>query len=219
MRKRKKRYAIAICLCVLGLLTVLGVVWLSGAQAGAGENLALRKGVIATCDSTENDELSADKAIDGNATELSSRWSSENNREDASHYIELEFPEEISVSFVVLRWERRNVLSYALEGSLDGEEWENLRHFDVAPETKNQEIVLDEPVRLRYLRLSTYKVSDNAEHYYDLYQNVSLYEFEVYGDKPAAYCLGRAAVGHREDGSRYLILPDAPEIGIQCLPD
>lgn len=211
MRKRKKRYAIAICLCVLGLLTVLGVVWLSGAQAGAGENLALRKGVIATCDSTENDELSADKAIDGNATELSSRWSSENNREDASHYIELEFPEEISVSFVILRWERRNVLSYALEGSLDGEEWENLRHFDVAPETKNQEIVLDEPVRLRYLRLSTYKVSDNAEHYYDLYQNVSLYEFEVYGDKPTAYCLGRAAVGHREDGSRYLILPDAPE--------
>ena len=38
------------------------------------------------------------KRIDGDDETLSSRWSSENNWEDASHYIELEFPEEISVS-------------------------------------------------------------------------------------------------------------------------
>ena len=37
------------------------------------------------------------------------------NWEDASHFIELEFPEEISVSFVVLKWERTNVTAYRLE--------------------------------------------------------------------------------------------------------
>lgn len=216
MGKRKKKYAIIICLCALGLLTALNVIYLyvaymHGSQAGTNGNLALQKGVVATCDSVENDGLSADKAIDGNAAELSSRWSSENNREDASHYIELEFPEEISVSFVVLKWERRNVTSYALEASMDGEKWETIRRFDAAPETKDQEIVLDEPVQVKFLRLSTYEVSDNAAHYFDLYQNVSLYEFEVYADKPAAYRLGKAAIGHREDGGRYLMLPDAPE--------
>ena len=46
-------------------------------------------------------ELSADKVIDENDTDMKSRWFSENNREDAFHYVELEFPEEISVSFVI----------------------------------------------------------------------------------------------------------------------
>lgn len=124
-------------------------------------NLALRKGVIATSDSTENESLSAYMAIDGDDSTLSSRWSSENNWEDASHYIQLEFPEEISVSFVVLKWERRNAVSYALEGSLDGETWTVLQSFDTAPEMKHQEIALEEAARVRFLRLSTYAVSMN----------------------------------------------------------
>ena len=67
----------------------------------ANPNLALKRGVKATCDSVEQEALSAPMAIDGNDTDRASRWSSENNREDASHYLQLEFPEEISVSFVV----------------------------------------------------------------------------------------------------------------------
>lgn len=174
-------------------------------------NLALMKGVIAVCDSTETEELSADKAIDGDAETLSSRWSSENNWEDPSHYIELEFPEEISVSFVVLKWERRNAVSYALEGSLDGDAWEVLRSFDKAPEAKNQEIVLDEPVTVRYLRLTVDEVSRREEDYSNLYQNVSLYEFEVYADKPAAYQVQAPVIETAADGSRHLSMPQAPE--------
>ena len=209
--KKKKRYAAVLVLCGLAAVTVLGTILLYGIRAGSSDNLALQKGVIATCDSMENETLSAYGAIDGNDTDRASRWSSENNREDASHYIELEFPEEISVSFVILKWERRNVTSYALEGSYDGETWETLASFDRAPEYKNQEIALEDPAVVRFLRLSTYEVSRSEADYSDLYQNVSLYEFEVYADKPAAYRLGEPTVEYAEDGSRYLKAPEAPE--------
>lgn len=211
MGRKKRKYVIIICAGVFAAVIAVGIaVWLGGRGNGSA-NLARRKGVVATCDSTENEELSAYKAIDGNAEDRFSRWSSENDREDASHYIELEFPEEISVSFVVLKWERRNVTSYALEGSVDGETWDVLQSFDTAPETKNQEIALEDSVRVKFLRLITYAVSAREEDFSDLYQNVSLYEFEVYADKPAAYLLGEAAVGYGEDGSRFLIVPEAPE--------
>lgn len=180
-------------------------------SAQESPNLALMKGVTATCDSTEKEELSADMAIDGDDETLSSRWSSENNWEEASHYIELEFPEEISVSFVVLKWERRNAVSYALEGSLNGSDWAVLKSYDTAPETKDQEIVLDEAVRVRYLRLSVEEVSKRKEDYSNLYQNVSLYEFEVYADKPAAYQVQAPVIETAADGSRHLSMPQAPE--------
>ncbi len=210
MDRKKKRSVIIICVCVLAALTVLAAVALTVRRAGQSDNLALGRGVVATCDSTENEELTADKAIDGDDAERSSRWSSENDRENAFHYIELEFPEEISVSFVVLKWERRNAISYVLEGSLNGEDWGTLRAFDTAPETKEQEIALDKPVTVRYLRLRTFAVSKNPEDYSDIYQNVSLYEFEVYADKPAAYLLGEPSVGLAADGGRYLVMPQAP---------
>ncbi len=204
---------------LLGSITAVALVGLIFAavlmirdkSAQNNRNLALMKGVTATCDSTEKAELSADMAIDGDDETLSSRWSSENNWEDASHYIELEFPEEISVSFVILKWERRNAVSYALEGSLDGAEWTALQSYDTAPEVKNQEIVLDEAVTVRYLRLTVDEVSKREEDYSNLYQNVSLYEFEVYADKPAAYQVQPPVIEMKADGSRHLSVPKAPD--------
>lgn len=211
----KKKYmlavaALAVVLAAAGLIGVL----LRGLSFGDGNpNLALKKGVKATCDSVEQDSLSAAMAIDGNDTDRASRWSSANNREDASHYIRLEFPEEISVSFVVLKWERANAVSYALESSADGENWRVLKRFETAPETLKQEIVLDEPVQTGYLRLSTYAVSKEEADFSDLYQNVSLYEFEVYGDKPTAYKLKAPVIETVADGkgTRRLVSPEAPE--------
>lgn len=209
----KKKYmlafaALAVVLAAAGLIGVL----LRGASFGeSNPNLALRKGVKATCDSVEQEALSAAMAIDGNDTDRASRWSSENNREDASHYIRLEFPEEISVSFVVLKWERANAVSYALQSSADGEVWHTLQKFETAPETLKQEIVLDKPVQTRYLRLSTYAVSKEEADFSDLYQNVSLYEFEVYGDKPTAYKLETPVIETAADGTRRLVSPEAPD--------
>ena len=196
---------------VLTAMALVGVL-LRGQHFGdANPNLALKRGVKATCDSVEQEALSAAMAIDGNDMDRASRWSSENNREDASHYMQLEFPEEISVSFVVLKWERANAISYALEASADGEEWRTLQSFETAPETLNQEIVLEEPVQLRYLRLSTYAVSKEEADFSDLYQNVSLYEFEVYGDKPTAYKLETPVIETTADGGRRLVMPETPE--------
>lgn len=209
--KKKRKFVILAGAGVLAAAVLAGVLPAVCGSFGKSDNLALQRGVTATSDSTENAELTAAKAIDGDDSTPASRWSSENNWEDASHYIQLEFPTEISVSFVVLKWERRNVTSYALEGSVDGAVWKTLRAFDTAPETKRQEIALDEPETVRFLRLCTYDVSRREEDYSDLYQNISLYEFEVYADKPAAYRLGQAVIGEREDGGRYLAVPEAPE--------
>ena len=211
--KDKKNYiltggALLVILAAAALVSVL----LRGQHFGdTNPNLALKKGVKATCDSVEQEALSAAMAIDGNDTDRASRWSSENNREDASHYMQLEFPEEISVSFVVLKWERANAVSYALEASADGEDWRKLQSFETAPETLKQEIVLEEPVQLRYLRLSTYAVSKEEADFSDLYQNVSLYEFEVYGDKPTAYKLKTPVIEIAADGARRLVMPETPE--------
>ncbi len=200
--------ALAVLLAAGGLV---GVLIRDHSFGEHNPNLALHKGVKATVDSVEQESLSADKAIDGNDEDRASRWSSENNREDASHYIRLEFPEEISVSFVVLKWERANVISCALEGSADGTVYETLADFDTAPETLTQEIVLEEPVSVRFLRLSTYAVSKETADYSDLYQNVSLYEFEVYGDKPTAYKLKTPVIEKRAAGGRRLVMPETPD--------
>lgn len=200
--------ALAVLLAAVGLISVL----LRGQLFGNDNpNLALQKGVKAVCDSVEQASLSAAMAIDGNDEDLASRWSSENNREDASHYIQLEFPEEISVSFVVLKWERANAVSYALECSADGAVYETLAAFERAPETLRQEIVLEKPVHTRFLRLSTYAVSKESADYSDLYQNVSLYEFEVYGDKPTAYKLKTPVIEKTAEGGRRLAMPETPD--------
>lgn len=210
MKNRKKTVLTGGLLVIVLGCVILGFFLTGYFVGGRSGNLARGKGVIATCDSVEQESLSADMAIDGDDTTLASRWSSENNWEDASHYIQLEFPEEISVSFVVLKWERRNVVSYALEGSLDGQKWEIIQKFDTAPAERYQEIVLDEAVRVRFLRLSTYAVSKEESDYSNLYQNVSLYEFEVYADKPAAYLLETPAIESSKEGGRRLAMPQAP---------
>lgn len=212
-KRDRKKYmlagaALAVVLAAGGLIAVL---LREQSFGGNNPNLALGRGVKATSDSVEQEALSASMAIDGNDEDRASRWSSENNREDASHYIRLEFPEEISVSFVVLKWERANAISYALEGSVDGAAYETLASFAMAPETLTQEIVLEQPVNVRFLRLSTYAVSKETADYSDLYQNVSLYEFEVYGDKPTAYKLETLVIESTAAGGRRLVMPETPE--------
>ncbi len=211
MEKMKKRRVIAF----LGVFAVLAIcfflIWGKDLFFERSDNLARQRGVKATCDSVETEELSADKAIDGDDENLSSRWSSENNREDASHYIELEFPEEISVSFVVLKWERTNVISYQLESSLDGQNWTTLQSFAQAPSSKRQEIALEEAADVKYLRLSTNAVSTEEEDFSNYYQNVSLFEFEVYEHLPVSYQIEAPEIVKREDGSRYLQMPEVPD--------
>lgn len=174
-------------------------------------NLAMKKGVVATCDSMENEVFSADKIIDGDCRSTESRWSSENNREDASHYVQIAFPDAVPVEYVVLHWERRNVTSYAIEGSLDGVNFHVLKAFQEIPRTNRQEIVLDESSMLRYLRVTTADVTRNEEDLSLYYQNVSLYEVQVYEKAPTACRIEKPQVQVRVDGSRTLSVPKVPD--------
>ena len=94
-KRDRKKYvlvfgALAVVLAAVGLVSAL----LRGQLFGNDNpNLARKKGVKATCDSVEQESLSAAMAIDGNDVDRASRWSSENNREDASHFIQQEFSE------------------------------------------------------------------------------------------------------------------------------
>lgn len=54
-------------------------------------------------------------------------------------------------------------------------------------------------------------MSKESADFSDLYQNVSLYEFEVYGDKPAAYQLKTPVIKMTAEGGRRLVMPEAPE--------
>lgn len=218
MKVRMGKHQVHKCIMLVALLTlvVIGICGCtntdkSGKAKVDDRNLAMKKGVVATCDSTENEAFSADKIIDGDCKSTQSRWSSENNRESASHYVQLSFPYEVSVEYVVLHWERRNVTKYAIEGSLDGESFHVLKSFEEIPHTNRQEIVFDEPSTLRYLRVTTADVTRNEEDLSLYYQNVSLYEVQVYEKAPASYQIEKPTVEVRADGSRVLPVPKAPE--------
>lgn len=218
MKVRIKKYSTYKCIMLALLLTAIaaGVCGCAhpGKQNAAKEddrNLAMKKGVAVTCDSVENETFSADKIVDGDCRSTESRWSSENNRENASHYVQIAFPNEVSVEYVVLHWERRNVTKYALEGSLDGENFFALKSFDEIPRTNRQEIVLDQPSMLRFLRVTTADVTRYEEDLSLYYQNVSLYEVQVYEKAPASYKIDKPQVEVRADGSRVLPVPKVPE--------
>ena len=105
--KERKHTAKYILSGMLLLLLVAGVVLcalLFFFPGNKTDNLSRMGGVKVTCDSVENETYSAKKAIDGDRTSKESRWSSENNRESAAHYLQLAFPKEVTVSYVVLYW-------------------------------------------------------------------------------------------------------------------
>lgn len=174
-------------------------------------NLAVGDGVIVTADSAESEELPASMAADGDQESDTSRWSSVNEQGNPEHWICLEFPEETKVAFVRLYWERLNVEGFVIETSLDGVTWEVCYTRTQAPTTNEDAFALDEAVTCRYLRLRTTAVSESEENLFLYYQNVSLYEIEVYAGIPMTYALDAPIVENAADGSRYLRLPDVPE--------
>lgn len=175
------------------------------------ENLARLPGVKVTADSVENEKFGASLAVDGNRRDRASRWSSANEAGQPEHWLMVEFPEERSVSFVRLYWERLNVEGFVLEASEDGENWVQAADWEGEQEANAQSIVLDKVVNGRFFRIRTTAVSTAEENQYLYYQNVSLLEMELYEEVPLVYCLEVPEIQVKEDGSRYLPLPVVPE--------
>ncbi len=195
--KREKflRKTIVVFLTVMMLGTLVLPSQVNAAQI---MNWSKMDGVIATSDCHDG-ALTPDKVIDGDIAERTSRWSSKNiwdtddpneaNHETShGHWIQLELPNEAKIHSVKIYWEQKNAEVYAIESSMDGENWDIIKKFNEVPSDSVQTIEFDEVVNLKYIRLRTEKMdtSDTHNPMHPYYQNVSLYEFEVYGEAPAS---------------------------------
>ena len=159
-----------------------------------GQNLMLLPGVKVKADSEEGPGFEAEWVRDGVSDDAASRWSSANDWESCEHWLQVSFPETVTVGVVRLFWERDNACDYALEYSADGRTWETAAAFADRPEKTVQDIVLDAPVTARRLRLH---VRDVAKEEADLslyYQNVSLLELEVYAGVEASFVVERPQI-------------------------
>ena len=141
-----------------------------------GENLILQKKAKLTADSEEGKDFRAMYAGDGNHTDETLRWSSENDWENNDHWLMADFGEPVSIGAVRIYWERTNAKGYALEYSQDKENWQQASVFEEAPEQKEQQIVLNEPVEARYFRLHVTDVLKEESDLSLYYQNVSVQE-------------------------------------------
>lgn len=174
-----------------------------------GENLILQKKAKLTADSEEGKDFRAMYAGDGNHTDEILRWSSENDWENSDHWLMADFGEPVSIGAVRIYWERTNAKSYALEYSQDRENWQQASVFEEAPEQKEQQIVLNEPVEARYFRLHVTDVLKEESDLSLYYQNVSVLELEVYGQLEDCFVVETPVI---EAGSRRTLeLPTVPE--------
>ena len=174
-----------------------------------GENLILQKKAKLTADSEEGKDFRAMYAGDGNHTDETLRWSSENDWENNDHWLMADFGELVSIGAVRIYWERTNAKSYALEYSQDKENWQQASVFEEAPEQKEQQIVLNEPVEARYFRLHVTDVLKEESDLSLYYQNVSVQELEVYGQLEDCFVVETPVI---EAGSRRTLeLPTVPE--------
>lgn len=174
-----------------------------------GENLILQKKAKLTADSEEGKDFRAMYAGDGNHTDETLRWSSENDWENNDHWLMADFGEPVSIGAVRIYWERTNAKGYALEYSQDKENWQQASVFKEAPEQKEQQIVLNEPVEARYFRLHVTDVLKEESDLSLYYQNVSVQELEVYGQLEDCFVVETPVI---EAGSRRTLeLPTVPE--------
>ena len=153
-----------------------------------GTNLATVEGVTATVTDYETGtQFTADKAVDGNHTDGSSRWAT--NRDVSEPTLTLDLGALRSIRSAVIYWEAgfeadtANASKYYIETSVDGEEWTTQVTCTEKPQASQtraagaaiKEIInFDSDVEAQYIRVRIAEYSNSS------WNNVSMYEFEVY---------------------------------------
>ena len=155
-----------------------------GTVKAASVNYALT--ATASASGSETSAFGPEKAKDGDATTKTSRWASEERdaSESNPHWLAMDLGEVKTVNSVIITWERRNPTNYAIETSEDGSTWKAVKTFTSAPAEKEQIINLDNPVQTRYIRVRINTFNPTAEGI--TWKTVSIYEFEVYGEKQSS---------------------------------
>lgn len=137
--------------------------------AGTGrENLALRQPI--TADSQYDPTVAVTNANDGNPT---TRWASQ--RQDAPYtterWLQVDLGRAQSVNQVVVTWEVATSDDYRVEGSVDGEDWQELAHVRKTSDDLHNVVDVG-PADVRYVRV----IGLPATKY-----GFSVFELEVYG--------------------------------------
>ena len=144
-----------------------------------GTNIARQPGVTASATNVESGtSFTADKARDGDKTSRNSRWATNQNVENPT--ITYNLGARYMVGSVVLYWENNNADKWHVQTSLDGQDWTTQKTYEgkLTPATAPiQTVNFDAPVEARYVRVWVESYSS------DFWNNVAMYEFEVYQEK------------------------------------
>ena len=207
MEKRGKRRKILKPAFILSLCAVLAgtpVFSYTAAAAGTESGTVLSEAnnltqsadmtVTASANSYESGTaFTADKAIDGSVDRdgsRASRWAS-NVQQNEEKWLAVQFSEAVPVRTVVIEWERRNATRYEIQYSQDGNSWQAAKTFTEAPADYRQTIVLDSEIQAPHIRVLIQEFSSTIDmDPGDSWDNVSIYELEIYseeaGDTPSS---------------------------------
>ncbi len=166
-----------------------------------GTNIALQSGVTASATDYENGTtFTADKARDGNKTDRNSRWATNQNVKNPT--ITYDLGKTYNVRSVILYWENNHADKWHVQTSTDGKNWDTQKTFTGKLPVANapiQTVNFDETVQVQYVRVWIEKYSAD-------WNNVSMYEFEVYQEvseevvTPATAAAALASSMKIEDG-------------------
>lgn len=164
---------------ILAVNLIIGAMQFPAMQTKAADSANAAGNATATASNSETASLTADKAIDGDA---SSRWASASGAGPV--WIQLHWDAPQTMKNFVIYWERKNVQNYRLEVSDDGTTWGEPVWFNSDYPSKNKEsITLDAPVTASYLRLYIETVNRQGNDTTETaWQTASVYELEVYED-------------------------------------
>ena len=174
------------------------------------QNLLLRDGVIVEADSEESDTTPITMLYDNIVDNSKNRWSSDNDWEDNEHWVNIYFPTKTVVGSIRLYWERLNASKYSIEVSEDGLTWESVSVYEQSPLDKCQDIIFDQTIETNYLRLHVTDVNKFEEDGSLYYQNISLYEMEVYGPFEDEFIIRHPKITTQT--KRTLLTPSVPQL-------
>ena len=143
-----------------------------------GTNLARLDGVTASATNVESGtDFTADKARDGNKTDKPSRWATNQNVSNPTITFNLGVMRK--VHSVVIYWENNNPIKWHIQTSANGQTWDTQATFTqkLTPATAPiQTVNFEEAVNAQYVRVW-------IENYQGDWNNVSMYEMEVYQEE------------------------------------
>ena len=188
------RRVTAMVACMLAIVFASTLLCANPAVAAEAANLALNKTAVADCEETS--DFGASKAVDGDTTSKSSRWSSvedaTSSKEGGPHWIYVDLGAQHDVKSVRVFWEQRKARGYKIQvangdsAPTSDSGWETVYTNNDRPANKEDLITLSKAHKARYVRLyiehNTHADPDGGVDW----GTVSIYEFEVYGDEAVA---------------------------------